>query len=1136
MFKAPFSLKGRITRTEISVSYFFSFIALLFWLFFFSEYFYDFPALFFIPPLVVLFWFLICQGTKRCHDIGHSGFFQFIPGFCIVMIFKEGEKETNRYGTDPKRIELELKNFFTENFHFRKPEQKSWILIITEFFGAVFFTMFFISLLVYFFEQNQYVLYYGSALIIITCYYIFLFLTKVKEEVSVHPSYFFYERIAFAIFIIGFYHFHFYFFRDVVFEEFTFFSNVFTVLNLVLITYLSLFLFKTNKSSKIKFKESKQVAIFLALFFVSTFLVGYNTKGSYIDHYISWSEKKLEWKDFESVLYLYGGFDASINSNIQIPNKIGEDEFYVYTYMIPSKSNKLLYGYLGDQLLIHEQYHFNITEYVSREMRKELVLLGKENLSMTKLKKINSKYLYKIDSLQSLYDYETKHNVNYEKQRYWELKIDDLLRKTSYYKETDLIKYHAFNPVQTNYYKSVIQTFEGEVLLSYPVSEFESTFGKVYEVEKSGNKTIVTYYENGIKKNGGYFDTAITNIVNNKNSSEITYLNEESEYNKKLKHAKEKAFFSPNGNVVLYFFDEKDLRIPSEGIFEIHYKPISENVYFTSYYNTEGELIENSRRCFHEKRTLDTLGRLIKIESFDRNLEPILNNKFVSVYESTYDENNNIIRQKKLDTDGSLAYGTDAFNEAFVFDERGNLKIIENRDEKGNLRNDNTGISYIKYDYDIRDNIISIKRYNQDEIPTWGKDEYFQMVSDFDSIGREIFSATYYPDYVLKFDEEMWGASRYVYSNDTTRTIINVDAYNETIADKDSVSYILEIMNSKKQTIEKRYYNNKKQFSIKEKIPVVSKYKFDERDNLIENVTFDSLLNYTPFEEDVVRVRWAYDKNNNKIKTSYFNEKGELADANQNASFNFYAYDENNYLIKRENYDKNMQPVEVDGIYKFEILVNNKGSDSIVKHYGADNKLKTGASIEKYFYDKYQNLIAITYFDENNRPILNDFGVHKIQIMYDKYSKYIGENYFDVKLQPIEDAGGYHSYRLVFDNRNYIVSESYYDAQNNKVNSIYGYHKMSFVVNEQGLNTRVTYLGSNNNKVALDDGIADYLYQRFSSGMISRHSFYNEEGYLVNDSEGVAEYYYKPNLNGLYYLSKNVDSEGTIIDNMEEIQ
>ena len=103
MFKHLFSFKGRIRRLEYCMTYF------LYWLFNLSMKFADdeelwigFVLLWMVLAIPVL-WITFAQGAKRCHDLGHNGFFQFIPFYILWMFFVDGTDEVNRFGTSPKR-------------------------------------------------------------------------------------------------------------------------------------------------------------------------------------------------------------------------------------------------------------------------------------------------------------------------------------------------------------------------------------------------------------------------------------------------------------------------------------------------------------------------------------------------------------------------------------------------------------------------------------------------------------------------------------------------------------------------------------------------------------------------------------------------------------------------------------------------------------------------------------------------------------------------------------------------------------------------------------------------------------------------------------------------------------------------
>ena len=102
MFKNPFSFNGRIRRTEYVISFLMYFIARIF------LYLHDKPedgniSIFTFLCYILLAWFMWAQGAKRCHDLGKTGWFQIIPFYIFVMLFREGDLSFNKYGADTKR-------------------------------------------------------------------------------------------------------------------------------------------------------------------------------------------------------------------------------------------------------------------------------------------------------------------------------------------------------------------------------------------------------------------------------------------------------------------------------------------------------------------------------------------------------------------------------------------------------------------------------------------------------------------------------------------------------------------------------------------------------------------------------------------------------------------------------------------------------------------------------------------------------------------------------------------------------------------------------------------------------------------------------------------------------------------------
>ena len=101
MFKNPFSFNGRIRRTEYGISYiiyvvaYIAATALI-------EGVEGVGAALGLLIIIPLIWFLIAQSTKRCHDVGRSGWWQLIPFYVFALLFSDGDPGRNEYGSNPK--------------------------------------------------------------------------------------------------------------------------------------------------------------------------------------------------------------------------------------------------------------------------------------------------------------------------------------------------------------------------------------------------------------------------------------------------------------------------------------------------------------------------------------------------------------------------------------------------------------------------------------------------------------------------------------------------------------------------------------------------------------------------------------------------------------------------------------------------------------------------------------------------------------------------------------------------------------------------------------------------------------------------------------------------------------------------
>ena len=87
-----FSFKGRVGRfgAVLIVILIFSWVRFLF-------YNPDAKLLYWLPILFIFYLYLTLS-AKRCHDLNHTGWFQLIPFYILVMLFAAGDDEKNDYG------------------------------------------------------------------------------------------------------------------------------------------------------------------------------------------------------------------------------------------------------------------------------------------------------------------------------------------------------------------------------------------------------------------------------------------------------------------------------------------------------------------------------------------------------------------------------------------------------------------------------------------------------------------------------------------------------------------------------------------------------------------------------------------------------------------------------------------------------------------------------------------------------------------------------------------------------------------------------------------------------------------------------------------------------------------------------
>lgn len=850
---------------------------------------------------------------------------------------------------------------------------------------------------------------------------------------------------------------------------------------------------------------------------------------------IMWSDRDLIWSDFEIVPNIKDGFDASVYSEIYYPSRITKDESKVYAYMNPNQSERLLDSVYNQQLLKHEQYHFNITEYYARLTRKDIIEKGINNVSRSTLTHLYEKYRIKRDSIQREYDEISEHNANQQKQRYWELKIDDLLRQTAYYENPDILSYQKYTNKKTECFKHIYHTLEHKILTSYPVSENHRKYGSCYQVIRNKNEVIIKFYKNGKLTNGGYFKTAITKIVRPSASSlEIHYFNKDTSYNNNLSRAIQKVVWNEHEDMINTNFDANKKPVYHNAVHKTFWKKdLINNSRYATYYGLDGKVIPNKDGSFHEKRRFDVQGRTIKIEAFDVENNPVNDRDYISVYEYEISNNHKLEKIRLFDNNGDFAIYLDEYNLEYYYDERGNLKKSKIRDKNGNLTENKNGICIYEYTSDISDNTTSVKRYNVNNLPTTAYDDYFHEVIDYDKKDRVVFKAKYYSGYVLAFDDNKNGVSKYEYLNDTIFHTYNIDAFNNIFNNDHGIAITQHHIDKKNQITKEIFLDDQECFATSTGGVEMYGYTYDSKGNLIKKTGLDSIGHPKAFNKDIAITRWEYDDHNNETKTIYYDINDKLANGDQNVTYILYSYNANDMLVEKSHYNKYMKPVLNNEIFRTRYHYNKMNKDTLTQGFNTNNKLIKGVCTTRSIYNEYGNEIRRIYYNAKNNRAINQSNVSAIEYLYDNQQRYVGYRNYNRYDQPANDWQGLFSEVRTLNRAGYITKYCYFNKNQIPVNGPDGYHSKQYIYDDSDfISTESTY-GTDNTLIANSYGVAIYEYTRAASGLIRSIKYYdkNEEPYEIED--GSASIYYKPDMNGLYFLDKKLDAKGEEIIDQE---
>lgn len=474
-------------------------------------------------------------------------------------------------------------------------------------------------------------------------------------------------------------------------------------------------------------------------------------------------------------------------------------------------------------------------------------------------------------------------------------------------------------------------------------------------------------------------------------------------------------------------------------------------------YDLEGELVLNPEGFAGEKAEYDDHGHVVMLTYYGTDSKPVDIKDGYAGYTAEYNDIGDITRVSYFGSDLHPVcnnLGIASFvNERDI---RGNVTKMSFFDESGKPTLSSEGIAGAEYVYDDNGNEIVRRFFDTEGKPTKGHLDFAEQRQSYDERGN-LLSVRYY-------------------NTNGSLTLVNRLAGRDYKVDEHG-NVIEDVPVGTNQKLASGW--------------LISRSKFDDRDNLIEQAYFNAEERPASNHSNIHKYTQVFNDRNQCVETRYYNTKGELTNyGTAGYCIQRDEYNERGQVVRTAYFDKNDKPAiyvgSSDGDYsststeydvygrvlrQFFYDKNGKPTDpkvmvpegaveydkwgnmvylaSLDGHGNLIKNPKTGWSIARMEYDSHGNQLWNAYYNEKNAPAKCKDGYHKAVYAYNPAGRKVSTKYYDMELKPAI-VNGYHEERAKYNDDNQLVEESYHGKSGNLVNNAWGNARLVYSYNADG--------------------------------------------------------------------------------------
>ena len=457
----------------------------------------------------------------------------------------------------------------------------------------------------------------------------------------------------------------------------------------------------------------------------------------------------------------------------------------------------------------------------------------------------------------------------------------------------------------------------------------------------------------------------------------ISFLDMHGEYRaNNMGVACKKYQYNEGGNlVVAEYLDEKGLLKYNELHWAKAIDKYDDNGFITeeSYYGADGNpctSINGSHRI-----SLSYSEDAITIHYFDINDFPTYTLPYANVpggYAAiTYviDDKGQIIEARYLDSDGNSTYNNQhVATNTIEYNDMGLVVGIRCFDTDGNPCSDVNGYHYMCNEYNNNGCLTEQSLYNVEELPTNNALGIHCMNFHYDNTGRRVSEVHLYNSSKLPISNPFLGGAAWVrlgyHGSSTMASDIFFYSVDNEPMEVEVGSRVSCERNSYGQITSYRYYDTDNMLYSNSEHCAIMELSYNNSGMETERCYYDE--DKRPMSvKGIFRISISYTKYGQVEKVSFYDTLQRPVVCPDGWSIQQNKY-QNNVICETSYYGNNEEPVEVNGVHRYLIDVDECGK-----------------------------ILSQTCFNKNNEPTLNyQSSAHKVEFIYDDKGRVIGRDYY----------------------------------------------------------------------------------------------------------------------------------------------